>query len=304
MYVPLYEPTAGKTQQKLVTFLADILEQRRAWKQPKQKKEPYMYEMFVALSDFLLLLQKSDAKTFLQVEWSVLDWSRLGCHTGSRLGEYGQSKPKKGQLFATMPDSPNAGEWAGRPIAFIRDDFSLFDDSQIRQSTAECLEKLELAIYVHIRFRFDKSPNKFIIGKFRRIPGSLLCPVKAVLSILRRADLLGVPDEYPLGAFRPKSSAPNHFAFLNGEHVQQTMQLACRLVYLDPRHYMRLNIHLIMSHSNRVMAAVALHNAGVQEEVIAHCLNWTMESVKFYIRDCFNAVGSLTLKAIKGAFYN
>jgi hypothetical protein len=55
---------------------------------------------------------------------AIFDWTRLGVFTGSRLGEYGQSKPHKGELFAKVPDSADAGVWANTPLAFIRSDFT------------------------------------------------------------------------------------------------------------------------------------------------------------------------------------
>ena len=153
-----------------------------------------------------------------------------------------------------------------------------------------------------MRFRYDKSKNNFTIRKFRRVSGSILCPVKNALAIIRRATILGTPSGFPLGAYRPAGAAPGQYAFINGSDVQNVMQEACRMAYPDPNHYMRLHIHLLLSHSNRITAAVALYNAGTDIPVIAHRLRWSPETVEFYIRDCFRAVGPLTEKAIEGAY--
>jgi len=59
-----------------------------------------------------------------------------------------------------------------------------------------------------------------------------------------------------------------------------------------------------MSHSNCITAAVALYNAGASIPVIAFRLRWSPESVEFYLRNCFKAIGPLTLKAIEGAHLN
>ena len=49
-HIPLYENHPGKKEPQLVKFIADIFEQRRAWSQPKQKREPFTYAMFEALA--------------------------------------------------------------------------------------------------------------------------------------------------------------------------------------------------------------------------------------------------------------
>lgn len=300
--VPVYQPALPGEKPKLNPFLGDILHQRQAWKEPKQKKEPFTHDMFDALRTFLRDMLAHDASFFLSVEFAVSDWTHLGVLTGSRLGEYGQSKPQRGQLFATIPRCLDAGEWAGMPLAFIRADFSFYDKGLVCHPYKDCLRCSHLAVYVHIRFRFDKSPTNFTIRKFQRMSGSAICAVKRSLSILRRADMLGIPSDYPVGAFRPPGAGAGQFAFLMGCHIKSVMQDACRLAYPDPQHYMRQHIHCIMSHSNRVTAAVALKNAGVPDEDIAFRLRWSLEAVKFYLRDCYKAIGHLTAKAIEGAF--
>ena len=132
--------------------------------------------------------------------------------------------------------------------------------------------------------------------------GSILCPVKHALAIIRRAAILSIPASFPIGAYRPADAPSGQYAFLDGSDVQNVMQAACRRAYPDPNHYMRLHIHLLMSHSNSITAAVALYNSGAKIPVIAHRLRWSPETVEFYIRDCFRAVGPLTEKAIEGAY--
>ena len=232
---------------------------------------------------------------------AIFDWTRLGVFTGSRLSEYGQSKPRKGELFAMVPNSQHTGPWANLPLAFIADDFSLYDEHLVFIRQEDALLAAHCVEYTHVRFRFDKGPENFVTKKFKRVRGQFLCPVKAVLSILRRAARLGIPPNFPLGAFRPRGAASLQFDLLNGKHVADIMRAACLKAYPNPDHYMRRHAHLLMSHSNRVTAAVALSNAGVPLEVIAARLRWNVDSVKFYLRDCFRAIGPLTEKAIQGA---
>jgi hypothetical protein len=303
MTVPLFEDPKDGERAKLKPIVANILSQHRNWKPTKQKREPYTFEMFKALNDVLSEAVLTDCNVFLQERWAVFDWTRLGVFTGSRLAEYGQSKPRSGELFATVPNTMHAGEWAGSPIAFIRDDFTFYDEHfvQLSHSDATRDPSHRVAHYVYIRFRFDKSPTNFLIRKFRRITGTFLCPVKAAISLLRRADMLSVPADFPIGAFRKHGQSSGEFTFIKGENVQRVMQEACVWGHPNPDHYMRKHIHLIQSHSNRVTAAVAMFNAGIPIETIANRLRWSVESVKHYLRECTTKIGFLTERAIQGA---
>lgn len=300
----LYVPSPAGGDDQLHPFLSDMLQQRTAWKKPKEKRLPFTMLMFEALSNEIIRFHRHNATVLLTRKAAVLDWTGLGLHTGSRIGEYGQSKPTKKEPFARVPNTTDAGEWAGTPLAFIRADFTFFDKLLIRHSYTDCLKNQNLAQYVHIRFRYDKSKENFTIRKFKRLSGIIVCPVKRSLSILQRADTLGVPDDYPIGVYRPSEAPPRSFAFINKDDVKEVMQHACRQAYPDPNHYLRLNIHLLMSHSNRITAAVALYNAGKSIPVIAFRLRWSVDSVTFYLRDCFMAIGPLTEAAITGAYLN
>lgn len=79
------------------------------------------------------------------------------------------------------------------------------------------------------------------------------------------------------------------------------MRTACKAAYPDATHYMRLNINRLVSHSNRVTAAVALRAAGISIDDIAYRLRWKAASVETYLRECYQAIGDITLKAIPGA---
>jgi len=190
--------------------------------------------MFSSLAHYLDQCSKTDPNIFLSAEWVVFDWSATGVHTGSRLGKYGQSKSQKGSPFATVPMNKDAGDWAGTPLAFIRADMTYYDRNMICRMIQECIADPSLAEYLHVQFRYDKSKKNFTIRKFQRVSGSILCIVKQTLSIHKRAHLLSVPDDYPIGAYQPSGTSPKQFALLTGHHMQQVMQFACRLAYPDP----------------------------------------------------------------------
>jgi hypothetical protein len=66
--------------------------------------------------------------------------------------------------------------------------------------------------------------------------------VKAVVSIHLRADLLGIPQSYPIGAFRSERNEADAgsgiFQLIKGEHVQAIMRDACVRAYPKASHYM------------------------------------------------------------------
>jgi hypothetical protein len=211
MTVSLFEDPKDGQRAKLKPIVADILSQHHNWKLTKQKREPFTFELFMALNDMLHREVCHDGSVFLQEKWVIFDWTRLGIFTGSRLAEYGQSKPATGALFAVDPRTAHAGDWAGSPLAFIRDGFTFYADGFITLSRARALRDPVQLRFVFIRFRYDKSPTNFSIRKFRRVSGSFLCAVKAAMSLVHRADMLGIPEDFPIGAFRGLRQGPGKY---------------------------------------------------------------------------------------------
>jgi hypothetical protein len=110
----------------------------------------------------------------------------------------------------------HAGEWASSPIAFIHNDFTFYDDKSVQLSQADVTQDLPRGVtqFVFIWFLFDKSP----------IRGTFLCPMKAAISLLRCANMLGIPDEFPIGTFCMPSQQPGEFTFIKGDNVKHIMQ--------------------------------------------------------------------------------
>jgi hypothetical protein len=134
MTVPLYEDPKDGKHAKLKPIIGDILSQHRNWKPTKEKQEPYTFVMFQALNDLLCQMIVDDGSVLLQERYAIFDWARLGIFTSSRLAEYRQSKLTPGALFATVPRTIHATEWARSPLAFICDDFTFYDDKFVQLS--------------------------------------------------------------------------------------------------------------------------------------------------------------------------
>ena len=148
-------------------------------------------------------------------------------------------------------------------------------------------------------FLVSKGTFNFVYRKFRQSASGYLCPVRAVVSILRRANALKLGFSEPLGRFL---GANHRQYFVTGRVMQMALQQACRDAYPDLNHHMRRNIHCIMSHCMHVAAAVALQNAGCSIDDIAYRLRWNSDSIKLYLRDCYRFIGQMTEQAVQGAY--
>jgi hypothetical protein len=159
---------------------------------PLPRKDSFTLDMLIdALRAWLYAHSNSVPLeiNFLISEYAVYDWVRLGFFTGSRNQEYCQSASRRQakQRFACIPNTNNAGPWAGQPLAFIAEDFDFYTMTHIRLDPAFSLMNtaLDQICELHIRFRFDKSKNNFTIRKYRHQSQAPFDPVIAAINILR-----------------------------------------------------------------------------------------------------------------------
>ena len=303
--IPIYSNEKGTTKaDRFHPYLRELLAQRTIWKKPRDKKEPISADMFDAMRDMAKECRRSSIYGNYGRNAVLWDFARLACFTGSRLGEYGLSRKPAGVKPDGWDKIPNSHdvpkEWRGRPMAFITEDFLLYDKKWRLISHRTALRHPKRVKFVEVRFRYDKSPENFVFRKFKRMH-SFFCLVDAVLSILARhySDQYRRPGE-PLGFFINRNGQRRA---IKGEHVQEYLQDACRRAHPDSNHYLRQHIHCLMSHCFRVTAAVALFNAGVSISDIAWRLRWSKKSVEKYLRDCARIINELSFKAMDGAYF-
>jgi hypothetical protein len=286
-----------------IPYIGLRLADTAAWRIPLPRKEVFTMDMYDALRDTLAerAAHHGSLPTFLSEIYLVYDIQRLALFTGSRLAEYGQSKKQKGSRYATIPNNPSAGPWANMPLAFIPEDFVFLNAQMITLSASICLDtKGALTIFeLHLRFRFDKSKENFSIRKYRRQPGISFDPITAAINLFRRAAILQLPAHEPIAQFRNSKGVTT---CLHGNHVRDTMRNACIRAYPDPRHYCRVHIKGLVSHSNRVTAALCLLLGGASISDIAFRLRWKEGSVPTYLRECFLGIDVAMRRAIAGAY--
>lgn len=291
------------TTSKLLPNIADHFNHQRKWERPRAKRNPYTQEMYECLHRRVLVACKLSPKAACGCIAAVFDWARLGIFTGSRGNEYVQTTAKR-HCFSKVPATSAAGPFAGQAVAFIASDFTFYDmaDHLVRHHTLP--KNRKMAVAVHIRFRFDKSPRNFTVRKFARSSHPFLCPVDAAANIVCRALFFTLTPSQPLGvcSFEPTKSWPHHYTYLRSKDMIRVMRSVAVETYPDPLHYMRQDITSIDCHSNRVTAALALHLSGLSDEQIAFKLRWSPESVKHYIRDCNKHIGQATISVIRGHF--
>jgi hypothetical protein len=291
---------------KTLPIFSELLRQRSTWKQPRPRKEPFTLAMIDALRASLLAQSKQSSiqQVFLTSRYATYDWIRLGVFTGSRISEYGQTNSGKtrGTRYATIPTSRDAGIWATQSIAFIALDFTFYSKDSLLIDNQFCASNAALdSIWeFHLRFRFDKSKNNFTIRKYKRLPGAPFDPVIVAINIMRRAHLLCIPPDEPLGQYRLPNKSQN--SMLCDSDIRDQLRFACKMAYPDPRHYCRIHILGLVSHSTRVTAALCLKLGGASDEDIAFRLRWHPSSVPTYLRECFNGIDLAMQKAIQGVY--
>jgi len=91
---------------------------------------------------------------------------------------------------------------------------------------------------------------------------------------------------------------------VKGPDMEYGIRDACVHAYPDPKHYLRVNIKRLMSHSIRIFACVALQASGLQLDEICYRLRWDSEAVKAYLRDCQCTVDAMTVSAFQGAYHD
>jgi hypothetical protein len=98
--IQTYCLTSSGASLGLHPLLRDLIASQSTWSKPQKKKEPFTFALFDFLHRGVSAAAQRDMQTLLGRTAAIFDWTGLGLHTGSRLGEYGQSKPEKGSPFA------------------------------------------------------------------------------------------------------------------------------------------------------------------------------------------------------------
>jgi hypothetical protein len=291
----LYRQKGGKMV--LHPFVGDRIQLRRKWQKPREKREPYTFQMFQTFHTMVSKAEAHDIGNFLDLPSLVFDTQCLGIFTGSRVSEYAQSKGSVATV-SRVPQPASKPSSLAPAVAFIASDFLFLAANGTIIPHAQLFLDTTQAVQLQIRFRHDKSGRNHSIRKYGR-GSSWMCPIEASIRLLRRAHKLRIPAHDPVCAYR-KLHGLGH-RWLRDYHVSQLMRRVAVQTYPDKNHFLRVNIDRFASHSNRVTAAVALHHAGMSIDDIAQRLRWKPLSVSFYLRETTQDIGQYTIQTIVGA---
>jgi hypothetical protein len=288
---------AGGSKPKLHPLIGDRIEQCRKWGKPRDKREPYTFDMLTTFHNQVSTATATDPRLFLDLQHLIFDTQCLGIFTGSRVSEYAQSKGPAGQI-SRVPKAATASKAPPLAIALVAQDFVFLSKSGTIIPHKELSHRPSAAHQLQITFRHDKSGRNHSVRKYGR-GDKWLCPISAAINLLHRARTLRIPPADPICAYRSVHSSQHRF--LRDTQVTDTMRRICTETYPNPNHFLRQNIHRFASHSNRVTAAVALNQAGLPIDDIAQRLRWKPDSVAFYLRETSQDIGIFTSKVIAGA---
>lgn len=303
--IPLYDKNSMGKNPRLHEYIGQQIRDRRNWERKRGQKLPLTREIFQALASMLAKFGTS-LDIFLGDLYAVYDWIRLGAFAGFRVSEYAQGKVAKGKMYLRLPDSDDIPfDQRGKPVAFVAADFTFYtaDLTLIPHDRLMSYRRRGLVRYLQLRWRFDKSANNFVLRRYEFTDDPIFNPVDAAVNIVYRARLLHVPVHEPLGVWKnPTGRVP--YRFLRAATITKVMRLAVVQAYPDPKHYYRINIHLVVTHCVRVTAAVLMKLGGAGNDEIAHAERWHPTSVPTYLRDGFESAHVTQNKTLLGLNVN
>ena len=244
------------------------------------------------------LIQRVSPSSFAEFSLNacVRDACVLATFTGSRVSEYAQSQLPKGQSFNIVPHNAASGDQGGTPLAFLAEDFTFYDKSQVTIPWS----KAQHAAYVAIRFRYTKGVHIFTKRMFSNIYPSPFCPVAAAFRAVRRWATIAPGQNTPvfcyLSAFFSKKAS-----YLADFHITSALRTAVTKVYPSERHILRSNINAISAHSLRVFACLCLRQSGWDEDTISYQLRWNSDAIKHYIRQSVTQVDAIGASMLASA---
>ena len=291
----MYTEKGGKSV--LHPFIGDRISLRRKWQKPRDKREPYTFQMLNTFHSQIVAAELKHKHAFLELPSLVFDTQILGIFTGSRVSEYAQSKGPVASVNR-VPKLDPTDPTTTLAVAFVADDFTFLAADGTIISHSALFSNPEQAAQLQIRFRHDKSGRNYSIRKYGR-GKDWMCPITAAIRLLFRAQRLSIPSHDPICAYSNDRGLTHRW--IRDQEVTRTMRRICVATYPDKSHVLRIHIKRICSHSNRVTAAVALHHAGMSIPDIAQRLRWKEESVAFYLRETAQDIGDYTRQAIVGA---
>ena len=154
-------------------------------------------------------------------------------------------------------------------------------DKHKKRISSTSKSKLSKAQYVTVCWRFQKNGDNGQKNTYARgQDGAGLCYVQSAINIVLRAQRLGIPSHYPVGAYKEYHTV--RINFISSQDVRAVLRKAAKEVHniTSPSELARFTCHSI-----RVGACVLLHSAGKDFEYIKFCLRWKSDAFRMYLRN-------------------
>lgn len=167
-----------------------LLDEKVCWETMKNKQDP----MDLPMLEFIISTARNS--DICSSEQAIADWLTLGLHTGFRRNEFAQDTNDLNKTGTYEHAKDNKSR------AFILEDFEFRKTKSIRLNNDPHIT-IHDALYVFITWRWQKNGDngqKIPFAKNNEL--SHLCPVRAALRIRKRAQILKVPLDHPIGVFK------------------------------------------------------------------------------------------------------
>lgn len=233
------------------SHIQDILNECKRWENVKNKREPLTWDMIDHLHNSIPF---DDGLIS-----TLYDWFIIGMYSGFRLSEWAQSS----SFINQHNDIHRSID--GLPHAIIRSDIQM----GIKNNND----------LFSIRWRYQKNGENGQKVTFAKSSNPNRCPLLAITRIIERSIRLNISDDMPLAYFLGDNNTPT---IITDEHIQSVMQAIAKETYK----LTSINdIKLWTSHSIRIGAAVALHEAGADFMTIKQRLRWKSDTFIMYLRN-------------------
>jgi hypothetical protein len=195
----------------------------------------------------------------------------VGRFIGPRVSEYAQTSSLKVDYHVYT---------SGKKVikAFTADDFAFYNNSgdlitPLGDESADIVKKVKITLRIQ-----KNRQNGQAITLSADDDHSTICPVRAALRMVLRAQRLGQPDSLPVACHNYKKKRIN----LTGKRVAFLFREAAKMIHpnMSKEELLRFS-----AHSLRVWACVLLDEAGMSPDFIMSGLRWMGNSFRMYLRD-------------------
>ena len=236
------------------------------------RKDPFTKEM-------LLHTHPTAEKDPDSLSSAIADWFTLGLSTGFCKSEWAQEASERSSTgYKLAPD--------GSSLAITPNNMALFGLHRAHLCTgADITTGIATGIphETSITWRFQKNlDNGQTLYFCRNNAQPHLCPSRASVNLLQRAQRLGIAADSPLAVYREtKGRLKGNVRFITDTQIKKYMHQAAKVIYGITK---KEKLTKWTSHSLWVGACTTLHAGGMQPMTIKFRLRWRSNSYVDYLR--------------------